>query len=279
MTILEHWQTQKDALRIRIQDASGMADVVYEVRHALLQTEQNVLAEMSDEVLRQQSGILFGCIKNAIGLMEVQMASQVWVPQRSSAQKPAHSRLAIALSAAALLLLLTLYCYAKGLVLGAVLSFCSLILGGFAVWFRPAPSQPLQDEARVTLRPDVDRLFSILDGQMRSIDHYVNDFSYLNDQLRCGSTAADDASLSRAADLMEALYECAEEERAPAEDAARKLLASMGFCALDYSSQNSRYFNALPSKTTTRTLSPAIVSIQDQRLLRRGTAAVCNGAA
>ena len=279
MTIFEHWQTQKKSLRTRIQDAPTVADVVYQVRHALLQTEQNALSEMSDDVLRQQSGVLFSCVKTSIGLMEANIASQVWVPQKHTSRKPASSRPALGFAAGALLLLLTLYCYMKGLVLGVVLSLCSLILGGFAFLYRPVPAQSAQDEMRITLRPDVDRLFSILDGQMRSIDRYVNDFSYLNDQLRCGTATADDASLSRAADLMEALYECDEAERAPAEEAARKLLASMGFSALDYSKENSRLFNALPSKTITRTLSPAIVSVQDQRLLRRGTAAVCNGAA
>ena len=82
-----------------------------------------------------------------------------------------------------------------------------------------------------------------------------------------------------AADLMEALYECEGEVPEAAGEAARKMLAVMGLTALDYTEENRRLFNALPSKSETRTLSPAIVSLEDRRLLRRGTAAVRTDAA
>ena len=74
---------------------------------------------------------------------------------------------------------------------------------------------------------------------------------------------------------MEALCGCDPEAR----EAAGRLLAELGLGALDYSEENRRLFNALPSKSETRTLAPAIVSLEDQRLLRRGTAAVRTGAA
>ena len=90
---------------------------------------------------------------------------------------------------------------------------------------------------------------------------------------------AGNATLARAADLMEALYECDGEVRETAGEAARKLLAGLGLTALDYTEENRRLFNALPSKSETRTLSPAIVSLEDRRLLRRGTAAVRTDAA
>ena len=132
----------------------------------------------------------------------------------------------------------------------------------------------MQNEARVTLRPNADRLFAILDGQLRAISRYVNDFAYLNDQLRTAPECANTALLARAADLLEALYEYDAAERADAEEAARRLLKNLGLEALDYSDEHSRLFTALPSKSVTRTLTPAIVSIEDGKLLRLGTAAV-----
>lgn len=44
MTIYEHWQTQRETLRAKLQDKPDTSSVIYEVRHALLQTEQNALA-------------------------------------------------------------------------------------------------------------------------------------------------------------------------------------------------------------------------------------------
>lgn len=271
MSIFEHWQKQKSVLELSLTGQTDMAGVVYQVRHAILQVEQNALAEMTDDVLRQQAGILFSSIKNSVGLMEAHIATQVWVPQkqRSSRREPFSLRII----AAAMLAALVVYCYVKGLWLGCILTVCSLILG-LVSSLHSSKVSFVQDETRITLKPDPDRMFAILDGQMKAIDRYVNDFSYLNDQQRSGTEGADPAALSCAADLLEALYEYDEEEREPAEDAARRLLSSMGLCAVDYSCETSRLFNALPSKNITRTLSPAIISAHDRSLLRRGTAAV-----
>ena len=274
MNIFDHWQTQRDLLRPRLAELTSTSDAVHQIRHALLQTEQNALAEMSDDVLRQQAGVLLNCVKQSVGLLEAQIASQVWVPQKHTKAQSGKERLMLGAAAGALIAALTIYCYLKGWVLGAALAACSLIMSGIAFLWKPAAALPAQDEVRVTLRPDTDRLFAVLDGQIRAVDRYITDFSYLNDQLRSNTDSADEAALHRAADLMEALYECGDEERAPAEDAAHRLLAVLGLQAVNYSVQTSSYFNALPSKTVTRTLSPAILTVQDQRLLRRGTAAV-----
>ena len=132
----------------------------------------------------------------------------------------------------------------------------------------------MQEEARVTFRPDPDRLFAILDGQLRAADRYIKDFACLNDQMKSGTNQTDEAAINRAADLMGVLYECCDEDRAAMQEASDRLLAALGLQAVDYSGETSRFFNALPSKTVTRTISPAIIAVQDQRLLRRGTAAV-----
>lgn len=276
MTVFEHWETQKDALRADLAGQTELPGVVRAVRHALLQTEQNALAGLEDDALRQQAGVLFSCLKSSAGLLEAPVAGTVWLPQSMKAEKKPRGALTLWLVAAILQVLLGLYAYGKGLWLGWTLALAALIAGMAALLSgrRTPVSAPGQDEARVTLRPDVDRLFSLLDGQLRAMDRYLNDFSYLNEQLRGGGQCADTMTLSRVANLLEALYECEDEARGPAEEAAKQMLESMGLKALDYSEDSRRLFTALPSKTETRTLSPAIVSIEDFRLLRRGTAAV-----
>lgn len=276
MTVFEHWETQKDALRADLAGQTELPGVVRAVRHALLQTEQNALAGLEDDALRQQAGVLFSCLKSSAGLLEAPVAGTVWLPQSMKAEKKPRGALTLWLVAAILQVLSGLYAYGKGLWLGWTLALAVLIAGTAALLAgrRTSASAPSQDEARVTLRPDVDRLFSLLDGQLRAMDRYLNDFSYLNEQLRGGGQCADTMTLSRVANLLEALYECEDEARGPAEEAAKQMLESMGLKALDYSEDSRRLFTALPSKTETRTLSPAIVSIEDFRLLRRGTAAV-----
>lgn len=274
MTIYEHWLIQKEQLRPLLAEQNDMAGVVYQVRHALLQTEQNALAELTDDILRQQAGVLLGCIKNSAGLLETHITAQVWVPQ--SMKKTPKADRSLGLFSLVALLLAGVWCALKGawLPLVLIVASVSLALTGWIKAHSSASNAPAQAESRVTLQPDADRLFTLLDGQMRAVDRYLNDFLYLNEQLRGASECTDPAAVTRAVDLMEALYDCDESDRAPAEEAARKLLESLGMQVLEYSEETSRLFNALPSKNTTRTLSPAIISMKEQRLLRRGTAAV-----
>lgn len=275
MSIFEHWEAQKETLRQKLLEQPDMAGVVYQVRHAIAQTEQNALAEFSDDVLRQQAGVMLGTLKTSIGLMEAHIATQVWVPQKQAAKPKAPREIWIALL---LLAALIAYCSLKGFWLGAAIGACSLIMAFVSILGRKEKAEAT-DEVRITLKPDADRLFIILDGQMRAIDRAVNDFAYLNEQLQRGTDGADPSSIARAADLMEALYEYEGDEHSDMKAAASRLLASIGLCAMEYSEETSRYFNALPSKNTTRTLSPAILSVKDHHLLRRGTAAVSMDAA
>jgi len=274
MNILQHWQNQKDALRSVLTDRISAADAVRHVRHALLQVEQNALAEMEDDLLRQQASVLMGSLKGSVGLLEAHGTAQVWVAQKSGADRSS-SRMLWQI-AAGVLAVLAVWCGFRDEWLAMAMAFIGLAIGVCALFTerKEAASILPKDEVQATVTVDVDRLFAILDGQLRSMDRYLSDFSYLNDQARGGADSADPITLSRAADLMEALYDCDEAERAPAEEAARRLLEKLGLQAVDYCEEQSKLFNALPSKSVTRTLSPAIVSVKDQQLLRRGTAAV-----
>ena len=277
MSIYEHWQVQKETLRSTVHSGMSTADVLYQVRHALLQTEQNALAELDDDLLRQQSGILMNCLKGSLGLLEAHTAGEVWLAQKSAkSQDNALWRMA-----AAALALLAVWCGLNAEWFAMALAAAGLGLGIYALIKerKNASSILPRDEVRASVSVDIERMLSVLDAQIRTMDRYLSDFAYLNDQARSSSEGADPITLSRAAELMEALYDCDEETRAPAWESARLLLGRLGLQILDYSEENSRLFNTLPSKNITRTLSPAIVSAEDQKLLRRGTAAVRIGAA
>lgn len=270
MSVLEYWQQQKEPLLQVLEGCATAADMAYQIRHALLQTEQNALAAMDDDILRQQAGILLSGLKNAANLLDCHKQTQVLVPLSIKRQK---RRIApLQWFAAGLMVLLGVYCYGKGLWLGLGLVIASLLLSAAALF--PEKNNQTQSETQIVIKPDIDRLMPLLDGQIRGIDRALSDMAYLNDQLREGGETADPVSLSRVADLMEALYEWDDQLRAPLSEPVNRLLESLGLCVLDYTPENRRYFNALPSKSVTRTLSPAILSRKERQLLRRGTAAV-----
>lgn len=274
MSIVQHWQTQKDVLRSVLSDLMSAADTVRHVRHTLLQVEQNALAEMDDDLLRQQASVLMGSLKGSVALLEAHGTAQIWIAQKSeNAKKQTPSFWHYT---AAVLALLAIWCVLNGEWIALILACAGFGLGLYALMQERKNASMLlhRDEVQVAVTVDIDQLFAVLDSQIRAMDRYLSDFNYLNDQARGGADNADAITLSRAADLMEALYDCDEAERASAENAARRLLEKLGLQALDYCEEHSKLFNALPSKSVTRTLSPAIVSVKEQQLLRRGTAAV-----
>jgi len=272
MTVCEQWQNQRTALASSLAQQQEPSGVAYHVRHAIVQTEQNALAELSDDILRQQVGLLFSCIKSSTAFLDVKITAQVWVPQQKTHTKA--SLTSMQRASVLLLVLCCAYCLGKTLLLPLILCISSCVLLLLSLLKGRSAAVASTSEARITLQTDAEKLLQILDGQMHAVDRYLNDYIYLNDQLRNVSDASDPVAVSRAADLLEALYECAEQERAPACEAAGKLLESLGLYAIEYSDEKRQYFNALPSKNETRTLVPAILSVKDHRLLRRGTAAV-----
>jgi len=274
MSVLHYWQEQRESLRSAITHQSTPADVIYHVRHALLQTEQNALSDMDDNLLRQQAGVLMSCLKGSLGLLEAHTAGAVWVAQKSQISKLSNSKLWQC--AAAAIALLTVFCGLDGQWLAALLAAAGLGFGFFALTKeRKAASAILpKDEVHTSVSVDIERMFAVLESQLRAIDRYLDDFSYLNAQARGDTECADPAVLSRAVEMIEVMYDCSEAERAPVEDAARRLLHQLGLETVEYSEETSRLFNVLPSKSVTRTLSPALISVKDQTLLRRGTAAV-----
>ncbi len=279
MAIWEYWEKQREQLLPLIDKQTDLSGVIYQVRHAMIQAEQNALAQMTDDVLRQQAGVLMSGIKHSVALMDTPVAAQVWVAQK---QERASQRVSpLMFASLVLFFLICAWCALRSqwLMLMLLLVSCALLISGYGQERRRNSRTQVQEESRVTLKPDASKLLSILDSQIKAVDRHINDFAFLNEQLRASSEYSDPAAVARAADLLEALYECDESQRAPADDAAKKLLESLGLQAIDYSEETSRLFNALPTKNETRTLTPAIVSTKEQRLLRRGTAAVHIGAA
>lgn len=276
MTAFEYWQEQREALSLSLHKESSMADVVYSIRHALLQTEQNLLAAQSDEVLRQQLGVLFSIAKGSVAYLQAPMTTSTWVARSRKKKAPGGGKLFFSLLPIGLILLCGLFCYFEKLTFGWILSLLALVAYGLS--FLPGrkhrKEQNDDSEYRVTLQPDAERLLEVIDGQMRTIDRCINDFAYLNDSLRGSDQSGSTVLAGKMALLMEAVYDVESEERQPLEEAVQSLLADMGLTALPYSPENAQLFTSLPSKNETRTLCPAIVTTDDFRLMKRGTAAV-----
>lgn len=269
------WSEQKLKLHEELKESTDMAAVTYALRHTLAQVEQNTMAEQTDDLLRQQTGILFSCVKASAQLMDISVTTKVWVP--SGHKEPKRGAGPWLWPVAALLgTVAGMYGYIKGfpLVWGSVAA--ALVVAGVALWQEKRRQKHIpQDEYRVTLRPDLEKLFGRVDGQMQSIDRYINDFAYLNEQSVSQEKAADEKFVGLMADMLEALYECDGEAREAAGEAAQRMMQGLDMEAVEYSPQNRKWFTTLPSKTETRTMVPAILAADDHRLLRRGVAAVC----
>ena len=267
------WCAQKPSLREALsknQDATGVA---YAVRHALSQVEQNTMAEKNDDLLRQQTGILFQCCKNAASLLDVPMTTQVWALQTPNKPAP-RARLPLWIIAGLVQGAIGVYGYAAKQWLLCLLALAAFALALIAALQRPKKSAPPEPSVKTTLRPDTDKLFQVIDAQMQAIDRYVNDFQYLNENVSGNAGTPDHTMAAMLSDILEALQDCDEDTRQGAEEAARRMLTSLGLEAVSYSDAVANLFTVLPSKNETKTLVPAIVAEKDRQLLKRGVAAV-----
>lgn len=161
MSAFECWEEQRESLRAALKDQTSVADQVYAIRHALMQTEQNTLAQQSDEVLRQQMGVLFSLVKGSVGFLETPVAATSWVAQSRKAEKQSGKAWLVVLTAL-LMIFSGLCCYFRGIVLGWVSALAALIAGSAALLTERRKSRKAtgHDEVRVTLQPDVERLLA-----------------------------------------------------------------------------------------------------------------------
>lgn len=277
MSVYQCWIEQRERLRERLRAAEDTAGATGALRHALAQVEQNAMAEQPDDLLRQQTGILFSCVKGSLGLLDISVATKVW-EVRTRAEKPKPRLWPWMLAAALACVAWTgAYAYLRSLWLvwpaAAAAAVCMAV--GFASLRRAQKPQPEDgDRLKVTAKPDTDQLFTALDAQMRGIDRYIHDFAYLNEQTALRSGGPDPRNIGALAELMEAVTGLEGEPGEDAAQAAEALLASLGVRALPYAPEAQRYFTVLPSVSGTRTLAPALLSSRDGALLQRGTAAV-----
>ena len=278
MTALECWKEQRAELLSTLNEQTEIGDVVYAARHAILQTEQNTLASQNDDVLRQQMGILFAMLKNSVALLNVPVASMAWAAVSRKEEKNRQPGLPFLLCALALLIAAFLWCYAKGDLLGWLLPLAALITGASALFInsraqRKAARQP-KEPLRTTQTVNAEQLIGAIEAQMVMIDRCATDFAYLNKSLRTPAGGSVWQNLDAVSELLETIYAYDDELRQQAEEAMQQLLTEMGLEAVDYSAESEKLFTQLPSKTMTRTLCPALLSAEDHRLLRRGTAVV-----
>ena len=273
MNAYECWLGQKEKLQAEINAATELSSAAYLARHAVAQVEQTVLAAQTDDVLRQQAGVLFASLKSATALMDTATGAQVWVAQ-SVKRAPGTKKGApfFLLLAGAVQLAVGLVAYARHeLILWLpMLGALALAIVGIVLSGKKRPALP-RDEVHITLRADTDKLLRVLDAQMQAIDRYLNDFAYLNESMGGKSALPDRQTIDQVADMLEAIADL--DEGSPAMEAATRLLDGLGLEALPFNEANQRLFTVLPSKEETRTLSPALLSKEDGRLIRRGTAA------
>ena len=282
MTAHESWQEQREELSREISRQADMNSVIYAVRHALLQTEQNVLAAQNDDVLRQQMGVLFALLKNSITLLNVPVSSTTWTTASRRDEQRLERGFPILLIAAVTVLAAIGWNYARGDLLSCLLMIAAVVLCITGLLMnrknRMQSSDSDKSRFRVTHSVDAEQLLSAIDAQILMIDRCSNDFAYLNQSLRAPSGAGAQ-NLEPLADLLEAVYAYDDDLREQAGTALEQLMRGLGLEAMEYSPENQKMFNQLPSKNMTRTLCPAILSAEDHRLLRRGTAVVSKNAA
>lgn len=282
MTAYESWQEQREELSREIARQQELSGVIYATRHALLQTEQNTLASQSDDVLRQQMGVLFTLLKNSITLLNVPVSSTTWTAASRRNEKRLERGFPFLLASGLVLLAAVLWGYARANLLGWVLPLGALVLCVIGLTMNRkerAAKFSAQPQLKVTHSIDPEQLLGAIDAQILMIDRCVNDFSYLNQSLRAPTGGIGMQNLEAVSDLLEVIYAYDDDLRQQAEDAIGHLLAEMGLETMEYSNENQKLFNQLPSKNMTRTLCPAILSAEDHRLLRRGTAVVRTDAA
>ena len=271
------WMSERERLREALQAAADTTGAVYATRHTLAQVEQNTMAEQPDDLLRQQTGILFSCLKTSINLLDISITTQVWVAQSQvvkSKASPSRWFLAIAILVQ---VVVALFAYLRADLFVWVPLAGSIIvtaLGWIVLGRKAKAARPGEDRLKVSAHPDTAQLFHAIDAQMQAIDRHINDFAYLNDQIALRYGASDVQHVPELATLMEAIYANEGDAGEEAVNAAEQLLDRLGVRAVQYDSTQSQRFTVLPSITQTNTLTPALVSKKDGTLLYRGTAAV-----
>lgn len=278
MSAYQCWLAQREKLRDSLKATGDTSAAAYLVKHALAQVEQNTMAEQTDDLLRQQTGILFACSKTSLNLLDISITTRVWVARQQSV-KTSKRRLSfwVMLCACLLQALCGVAAYLQALPLFWV-PLCAALAATIAGWvfLRRAPAQEATDEdhLHVTAKPDTEKLFAAIDAQMRAVDRYISDFAYLNEQNTPANHAAELQNLSALAALLETVYGLEADAQPEAVEAVQRLMVGMGVSAVLYGAETARLFTVLPSLGETRTLVPAIVSEQNGALLLRGTAAV-----
>ena len=277
MSAYQNWVQQRERLREALQRTGDAASAAYETRHAIAQVEQNAMAEQPDDLLRQQTGILFSCVKTSLNLLDISVTTKVWVAQTQMEPRAKKAWLVPLLVAAVCLLIAGGYGYSKGLWLVWLPVAVATVCVAVTLWaLRRKPANPAltDDRLNVTAKPDADKLFSAIDAQLKAIDRYINDFAYLNEQSALQNQAPDSRNAALLAELMQTAYECEGESGEEVIQTAHRLLSSLGIQAVAYQPRDARLFTVLPSLSQTRTLVPALLSLKDGALLYRGTAAV-----
>ena len=283
MTALECWQQQRAELKRDLEGQKEISGIIYAARHAILQTEQNTLASQSDDILRQQMGVLFALLKNNLSLLNVNVTQTAWAHVSRKKERKLSKGFPLLLAAGLIMLGTGLILYYQKNLPGCLLVLAATIAGIAGLVLNSLGTRKqtdrLQENLHTTCQVDAEQLIGAIEAQIVMIDRCAQDFAYLNQSLRAPTGGGGWQNLEAVSELLETIYSYDDDLRQQAEESMRQLLVEMGLEAVDYSLESEKLFTQLPSKNMTRTLCPALLSAEDHRLLRRGTAVVSNKAA
>ena len=117
MSAYQCWVAQRERLRESLLTSGDASGAAYLTRHALAQVEQNTMAEQPDDLLRQQTESFFRAVKHSLGLLDISVATQIWVAQSQAKKTRKH----------------------PGKWLMLVACFVQLAIGMYAYWFARLP--------------------------------------------------------------------------------------------------------------------------------------------
>lgn len=276
MSAYENWCQQTEALKSSLTAEHQIDRCIYQIRHAVMQTEQSTLSEIEDDVLRQQCGILFHGLKHDLDMMTAVTPGTVLCEREKTnadqrfLQIPDVLILCVFFMITVLSLLRLQWILAAAGAIGAgVTLICAKLRSN-------KPSSAFRGTMKSTVQPDTERMIALVSESMSEIDRCVIDLEYLNSTSSSEANAPNRKLAGNASALLTALYDL----RSEGTDTSEALLAitrlleceHIAFC--DYSPDQARLFSVLPSKNDSCTVTPALLDEKDGALLYRGTAVV-----
>ena len=270
MTVLSAFEERKETLRQRLAAAGTPEESSKALQAAFSAMAEALAAEEENDTARQRSRAVLALAKEAPALLLAGTAKgELVLPEKGAAKMG--SRLPFGALAAGGVLLAVLAAYE--LISGRIVPALLIVIGGLLLAGVKLMDHGDQWSARGQAYCDADRLIEESAKLCRAVDGCLADLAIIDQEnrLRLGAVS-DDALLSMIGVLLEAKASGRADMAVRSLDEAQQYLRQMGMEPVDYSADQSAYFDLLPTLGEPRTLRPAL--LKEGKLLRRGVAAV-----